>query len=207
MGAVVALNGLLAARRVWRGQPVGPPVSAPEPTGHAALDEALPAGGWPEHALSEVLVPVDGVGELSLVWPTLARLTRAGERVALIAPPYHPHAPAWHSAGLDLRQIHMVEAAPRDALWAAEQCLRSAACKAVLCWPQKADDRSLRRLATAAADGQCLGIIFRSLREAANPSPAALRLAVDPDDRAVRVLKCRGGTPPARPIALASLPR
>ena len=50
MGAVVALDGLLAARRVWRGQPVASPASVPEPTGHAALDEALPMGGWPEHA-------------------------------------------------------------------------------------------------------------------------------------------------------------
>lgn len=202
MGTVVALDGLLAARRVWRGQPVEMPAPPPEPTGHLALDAALPAGGWPEHALSEVLLPADGVGELALVWPTLTRLTRAGQRVALVAPPYRPHAPAWHSAGLDLWQVQVVEAAPRDALWATEQCLRSAACKAVLCWPQKVDDRALRRLATAAADGQCLAIAFRPLRDAANPSPAALRLAIEPADRAVRVLKCRGGTPPARPVAL-----
>lgn len=202
MGAVVALDSLLAARRVWRGQPVDIPASAPEPTGHAALDAALPAGGWPEHALSEVLLPADGVGELELVWPTLARLTRAGERVALVAPPYRPHAPAWHAAGLDLRQLQVIEADPRDALWATEQCLRSAACRVVLCWPQRADDRALRRLATAAADGQCLGIAFRSLRDAANPSPAALRLAIEPAERTIRVLKCRGGMPPARPVAL-----
>lgn len=201
MGAVVALDGLLAARRVWRGQAVASPVSAPEPTGHAALDEALPTGGWPEHALSEVLLPADGVGELAVVWPTLARLTRAGQRVVLVAPPYRPHAPAWHSAGLDLRQVQLIEADPRDALWATEQCLRSATCKAVLCWPQKADDRALRRLATAAADGQCLAIAFRPLREATNPSPAALRLAIEPIERTIRVLKCRGGTPPARPIS------
>jgi hypothetical protein len=29
MGAVVALEGLLAARRVWRGQPVGVPPCPP----------------------------------------------------------------------------------------------------------------------------------------------------------------------------------
>lgn len=202
MGAVVALDGLLAARRVWRGQPVVSPASAPEPTGHAALDEALPTGGWPEHALSEVLLPADGVGELAVVWPSLTRLTRAGQRVVLVAPPYRPHAPAWHSAGLDLRQVQVVEAAARDALWATEQCLRSAACKAVLCWPQKADDRALRRLATAAADGQCLAIAFRPLREAANPSPAALRLVIEPAERTIRVLKCRGGASPARAFAL-----
>ena len=61
----------------------------------------------------------------------------------------------------------------------------------------------LAPLATAAAEGQCLGIAFRPLREATNPSPAALRLAIESSDRAVRVLKSRGGTPPARPIPLA----
>lgn len=204
MGALVALDALVNSRRVWRGQPAYSPDSPPQPTGHADLDRALPWGGWPEHALSEVLMPADGVGELSLVWPVLARLTQAGGIVALIAPPYRPHAPAWHSAALDLRHLQVVEASPRDALWAAEQCLRSGACRAVLCWPQKADDRALRRLGVAADAGQCLGIAFRPMHDAANPSPAALRLAIEPAARAVRVLKCRGGTAPAHAFPLAS---
>lgn len=203
MGAVVALDSLLDARRVWRGQPTTAPVANPLPTGHADLDAALPAGGWPEHALSEVLLPADGVGEFALVWPALARMTHAGDDVVLVAPPYRPHAPAWHRARLALSHVHVVEAAPRDALWAAEQCLRSGACRAVLCWPQRADDRALRRLQVAAETGQALGIAFRPLQEAANASPAALRLALEPGRRAVRVLKCRGGVAPAQSIALA----
>lgn len=205
--SAATLDGLLATRRLWRGQPMASPMLPSQPTGHAALDDVLPTGGWPERSLSEILVQADGTGELALVWPTLARLTQAGARVVLIAPPYCPHAPAWHSAGLALRQVQVVEAAPRDALWAAEQCLRSAACKAVLCWPRKVDDRSLRRLATASADGQCLGLVFRPLHDAAHPSPAALRLALEPRDRTVRVLKCRGGMPPTCAIALGSVSR
>lgn len=201
MGAVVALDSLLNAGRVWRGQPVAGPAVSSQPTGHAELDAALPSGGWPEAGLSEILLPADGVGELALVWPTLARLTRAGGRVALIAPPYVPHAPAWARAGLDLRVLQVVRAAPRDALWAAEQCLRSAACAAVLCWPAKADDRALRRLQVAAETGQCLGFAFRDARQARNPSPAPLRLQVEAGQ--VQVLKCRGGMAPARPLALA----
>src|SRR5690606_19417302 len=47
MGAVVALDSLLASRRVWRaGQPARRAPSR-QPTGHAALDAALPDGGWP----------------------------------------------------------------------------------------------------------------------------------------------------------------
>lgn len=49
MGQVLALSDLLDERRVWRGRPVAPPLSA-QPTGHPHLDAALPFGGWPEHA-------------------------------------------------------------------------------------------------------------------------------------------------------------
>lgn len=203
MGAVVALDQLLEARTVWRG--TGAPAPAgPHRTGHAALDARLPQGGWPGNALTEVLFPADGVGELALVLPTLARLTQAGQRVVLIAPPYRVHAPGWAHAGVALPQLQVVQAQSRDALWAAEQCLRSAACAAVLCWPHQADDRAIRRLQVAAETGQCLGFVFRDAKHARNPSPAALRVQIEAGTRQVRVLKCRGGLAPAQPIALAS---
>lgn len=202
MGAVLALDQLLETRQVWRGSPrTAVPANALHPTGHPALDARLPGGGWPPSALSEVLLAVPGQGELALVWPTLARLSQQQQTVVLIAPPYLPHAPAWAGAGLVLGQVQVVHANPRDALWAAEQCLRSAACAAVLCWPQQADDRALRRLQVAAETGQCLGFAFRELRQARNASPAPLRLQLQHGQ--VRVLKCRGGLPPAQPLPLA----
>lgn len=203
MGAVVAIDALLHQRHVWKGQPAPLPPSA-QPTGHAALDAALPTGGWPEAALSELLIPVDGVGELQLLWPALARLSQAGERIVLVAPPYIPFAPAWQAAGIELRQLQVVEAgSPRDALWAAEQCLRSGSCGAVLCWPLAADDRALRRLQVAAESGRTLAFAIRPLTAARNPSPAALRIAIDARPAQLRVLKCRGGLAPPRPIPLA----
>lgn len=80
---------------------------------------------------------------------------------------------------------------------AAEQCLRSGSCAAVLCWPQQADDRALRRLQVAAESGQALGFAYRPLREAVNPSPAALRLCIETRPPRLRILKCRGGLAPA----------
>ena len=201
MGAVVALDSLFNGGRVWKGRPAAPPASV-HPTGLAALDAVLPSGGWPEAALSEILVAQQGVGELQLVWPTLARLSAAGERIVLVAPPYTPAPHAWQNAGVDLRQLSVIQADERDALWAAEQCLRSGSCGAVLCWPRKADDRALRRLQVAAETGQTLAFAWRAMGEAINPSPAALRLAVEPHQ--VRVLKCRGGLAHPAPIALAS---
>lgn len=201
MSAVVSLESLIQQRRVWKGG-ADIAVAAAQPTGHAQLDALLPGGGWPEAALSEVLLAAPGAGELQLLWPTLARLTQGQERVVLVAPPFIPYAHAWLRARVDLRWLMLIDAPQREALWAAEQCLRSGSCGAVLCWPQRIDDRGLRRLQLAAATGQTLGFACRSLREAVNPSPAALRLAVDAWPRQVRVLKSRGALPAARPVAL-----
>ena len=199
MSNVVALDHLLDARRLWRGQPQARAPSR-QPTGFPMLDAALPSGGWPESALSEVLLPLDGIGELGLLWPTLARLTQAGGLVALIAPPYLPFPAAWANAGVRLDRLQVIRAESGDVPWATEQCLRSAACAAVLCWPQQADDRTLRRLQLAAEAGQCLGIATRPVSAAAHASPAALRLALESRPARLRVLKCRGGNPPAQAL-------
>ena len=201
MGAVVSLDALLDERRVWKGRSVAPPVST-QPTGHAALDAALPTGGWPASALSEILVAADGSGELQLLWPTLKRLADKGARIVLVTPPYVPYPHAWQAAGIDLRWLTMVDANAKDALWATEQCLRSGSCGAVLCWPpqKQADDRALRRLQVAAETGQTLAFACRPAHAALNPSPAALRIAIDVRPRQLRVLKCRGGLTPPSPI-------
>ncbi|GAB6194706.1 translesion DNA synthesis-associated protein ImuA [Lysobacter xanthus] len=201
MGEVHALDALLRDRPIWRGRA---PVAAPQEgiaTGIAALDAVLPAQGWVAAGLNELLVPCDGVGELELLWPVLARATVADGQVALITPPYLPYAPAWHAAGVRLERLHVVRADPREALWAAEQCMRSGACTAVLCWPQTVDDRALRRLQVAAEAGQCHGFAIRPLQAARNPSPSPLRIAIEPGPpRMLRVLKCRGANPPSRPV-------
>jgi cell division inhibitor SulA len=194
--AVASLEAMLSAQTVWRAGRTPVAGVGGEPTGHAALDALLPQGGWPRAALTELLLPADGIGELALLLPTLARLTRAGGRVVLVAPPYVPYAPAWQATGIDLRLLDIVDAEARDALWTFEQCLRSAACAAVLGWPRQADGPALRRLQVAADSGDCLGFAFRDARHAANPSPAALRLECAGD--AWHVRKCRGARMPSQ---------
>ncbi|MFJ3483052.1 translesion DNA synthesis-associated protein ImuA [Pseudomonas sp. NPDC090202] len=199
MGAVVSLDALLDERRVWKGRSEVQSVAA-QPTGHALLDRALPLGGWPPAALTEILIPAHGSGELRLLWPTLARLAASGERIVLVAPPFVPYPQAWQAAGVDLRQLAVIDANERDALWAVEQCLRSGSCGTVLCWPDKIDDRALRRLQVAAETGETLAFACRGQQAALNPSPAALRIAIDVRPRQLRVLKCRGGLAPTAPI-------
>ena len=194
------LQPLIENGRLWRGQGTAPRRDA-LPSGFNALDGVLPGGGWPHAALSEILFPADGVGEMRLLLPALATLGREGRPVVLVAPPYLPFAPAWRQAGVDLGRLQIVRAGtPRDALWATEQCLRSGSCGAVLCWPLDADDRALRRLQVAAASGRTLAFATRPLAAAVHPSPAALRIAIDAAPAQWRVLKCRGGAAPAQPI-------
>ncbi|MFC3607123.1 translesion DNA synthesis-associated protein ImuA [Stutzerimonas tarimensis] len=203
MTAVIALESLLRDRQVWKGQGPARPIGA-QPSGHARLDAVLPTGGWPNASLSEILVPGAGMGELGLLWPTLERLSRAGERIVLVAPPYNVYPQAWLAAGIDLRQVVIIEAEGKNALWATEQCLRSGTCGAVLCWPGLSDERTIRRLCVAAETGQTLAFAYRPLSVSRNPSPAALRIAFEEGPGRVRVLKCRGGLAPAAPVLIAA---
>lgn len=212
-----AIESLLRDPRLWRGQiPAATPPLSDYPTGYAALDEVLPTGGWPNASLVEILFSADGLGELSLLLPALAALSSQDKPVLVVAPPYRVYAPAWQRAGLRLAQLHLIEANGKDALWAMEQALRAGCCGAVIGWPLQADDNALRRLQVAAETGQTLGFIFRPLSAQTNPSPAPLRLTIR-DVQAIeswrdrgpelRILKCRGALPPARPIPFRPIQR
>ncbi len=198
--APVALQDILDARSVWHaGRHVHAGVHA-ESTGHAALDDLLPSGGWPRGALSEVLITHDGVGELALLLPALSNVARRGGRIVLVAPPYIPYVPAWRQHGMVMSALTVLEADPRDALWAMEQCLRSGSCDIVLGWPQTGDVQLLRRLQVAAHSGRSIGVVLRDAKHAANPSPAALRLQHGREGWRVR--KCRGAAVPQQSFAL-----
>lgn len=188
------LEEILQRQPVWRGAgwrqcPPG------RTTGFEALDALLPGSGWPAGELTELLADVRGIGELQIVLPALRALTAAGKRIVWLAAPHLPYPPALAAAGLDLAQIVIVEPRSRnDALWAAEQVLRTAASQALVAWLPSARYAELQRLALAAQAGRALAFLFRPARAADEPSPAALRLALEPGgaDLVVRVAKRRG---------------
>ncbi len=188
----------------WRGaQPAH--VSAGLPTGFSELDALLPDGGWPQGALTELLVSREGIGALQLLLPALARLSQQRRWIAWVAPPYVPYPPALAAAGVDLSRLLLVHPrASGDGLRAIEQSLRSGTCGAVLAWPMAVDGPALRRLQTAAAEGNTWGILFRPEQFADQPSPATLRLRVARCQNAVEVslLKRRGGWA-AGPVTLS----
>jgi hypothetical protein len=83
-------------------------------SGWRDLDAVLPGGGWPVGALTELLVEADGLGELGLLMPALAALTRQRRRVVFVTPPYLPYAPALAAQGLDLTQVTQIDSDPAD---------------------------------------------------------------------------------------------
>jgi hypothetical protein len=199
-----ALENLLQQHPIWRGQSltaVSPTVS----TGYPELDRQLPGSGWPTGALTEVLGLQEGIGELQLVLPALARLSAAGKRVVWLAPPHLPYAPALAAAGVDLTHLAVVRApGRRDALWAAEQALRSGPCHALIGWFRHARYEELRRLAVAAEASRAFVVLFRPREAAQEPSPACLRIALQSagDELNVHIVK-RRGTPVAAPLHVA----
>lgn len=199
----MGLEEILQHRPVWRGASLAQAVPG-APSGFASLDAALPGAGWPAGALTEFLADASGIGELQLLLPVLRELTGAGRRVVWLSPPYVPYAPALAAAGVDVAQLAVVRPGARtDALWAAEQVLRSGASHALLAWLPRARYAELQRLSAAAGQGGRLAFLFRPSSAAHEPSPAALRLALQAGGAqlVVRLLK-RRGAPADRPLRL-----
>jgi cell division inhibitor SulA/protein ImuA len=188
------LEALLRHPAIWRGR------SAAQvdvvSTGFAPLDEALPGGGWPRTGLIEILVEHLGSGELYLLLPALASLTRkqSARWCAWVSPPFEPFAPALAAHGLALEKVFV--ARTERPLWAFEQSLVSGACEAALAWVPRVPARDIRRLQLAAEKGRSLGVLFRPKAAARESSAAVLRLTVEPTEQGARIalLKSRGGS-------------
>ena len=203
----IALAEVLARGDVWCGDTLASLPEATIPSGHPELDAELPGGGWPRGNLTEFLVDRGGLGELSLLLPALAQLSAAGGWLALVAPPWLPHAPAWAAAGVVPERLVVVRAG-RQAAWCLEQLLASGGFAGVLAWPEAGlDARALRRLQLAAAGRPVFACLWRSTATGGSPSPAPLRIALAAGEGGLnlRILK-RRGRPEARPLIL-SIPR
>jgi cell division inhibitor SulA len=198
------LASLLQRPDLWRGDMLAHPLREEVKSGFAELDAVLPGGGWPRGVLTELLSDGEGMGEVSLLLPALVALEAETGWIALVAPPWQPHAPAWQEVGTGLSRLLVVRAEPRDAAWACEQLLASGACAAVLAWLPQIDARALRRLQLAGAGRRSLAFVFRPAAMAASASPASLRLslAAGTTGLAVHIIK-RRGSPLARGLSLA----
>ncbi|MGZ5042744.1 MAG: translesion DNA synthesis-associated protein ImuA [Usitatibacter sp.] len=190
---------------VWRGGELEHVSHAVVPTGHGALDRELPGGGWPMGTLSEVLHDGAGIGEVSFLAGALARASESDRMIAWIAPPHLPYAPSLAQLGIALERCLVVRPANKeDALWAAEQSLRSGACGAVLLWLAQHDYAWLRRLQMAAQAGRSMAVIYRSSAAERLSTPAHLRVALERGEGHLKIrIPKRRGPPLTSPVSLA----
>ena len=198
-----ALAELLHNPLLWQGDRLARAEDAVA-SGFAALDRELPGGGWPQAALTELLLDHQGIGELRLVLPALKALVRAGEWIALIAPPHVPYAPAFARHGIDPGRVIVVDTAEeKNRWWSAEQVLRANSAGALLFWPRAVNDAQTRRLQLAAQESQSLAFVFTGTARAAQPSPAPLRIRLSLVEQklCIDVFKRRGGVM-SRPLML-----
>lgn len=197
---------------------------------HGVLTELLlPHPGVGElRLLAPALAAVAPSGGSAGAGPGSGHPTDAGRCVMLFDPPAALSAWALLQCGLDSRHWLVVQAragqpqqarrnVPRsanrlapllagaDVLWALEQALKSGHVGAILAWlPLNLGADALRRLQIAAQAHDGPVFIFRDALAASRPSPAPLRLLLQPagvDGLSLRLLK-RRGPPLAQPLRL-----
>lgn len=199
---------------LWRGHQLGRGVEQGVPSGFPALDAQLPGGGWPRRALTELLLPHPGVGEVRLLAQALARVQQAGRLVMMFDPPAAVSAPALQQLGLEVDQLLVIQTHAQvrpeaDRLWALEQVLKSGHVGAVIAWlPPRLRAERVRRLQLAAHahDGPAFMLREASAQQQASAAPLRLALrAAGADQLALRLLK-RRGPPLLAPLHLALPP-
>ena len=165
---------------IWRASELAVSRVPTMSSGHPDLDRELPDQGWPRSSLVELLLQQSGIGELQLLKPILKQLAQS-RRIALIQPPYIPHAKALQSWGVDVSRLLWMRAqSTGDALWTAEQILKNGSCGAVVLWQTNVRAESLRRLHLAAQAADTHFWLLRPMAGRTEASPAPLRLGLRP---------------------------
>ena len=168
-------------------------------TGIETLDRLLPGGGLPLGTLAEWLgEPGSGAGSLALL--AAREACREGGALVVVDRPRCFYPPAADAMGIDLENLIVVRPQDQaDERWAVHQALSCPAVDAVLCWPEKLDDRTFRRWQLAAEKGGGLGLLVRPEQALAGPTWSEVRLQVRavpgsaPRRVYVEVIGCRGG--------------
>src|SRR5258708_8890720 len=111
-GMPFSFAALLDRPDIWRGDSLSRAGTPTIPCGFPGLDAELPGGGWPAGELTEILPAHEGIGELRLLGPALAGLSKRGLRLAWIAPPHLPYPPALAPAGNDIPNPFLRSAPP-----------------------------------------------------------------------------------------------
>lgn len=144
---------------IWQGSEPQKTINT-HPTGYTELDEQL-GGGFPEHGVVEISSDL-GIGELRLLTPYIKEVSK--QRLSIfINPPGHLCSEYLMQQGIDLHRVIMIfPQTDKEALWAAEQSLKSGCCGSVTLWHPSLEVHQARRLQVASETGQCLNFLFKT---------------------------------------------
>lgn len=164
-------------------------------TGYSLLDQKL-EGGFPKHGVVE-LQSSQGIGELRLLLAHLKQTSH--ERLAVfIQPPGYLCAQHLSTQEMDCNKMLLIyPKSQKEALWAAEQCLKSGACSNVLLWATDLEVHQARRLQVASETGNCLSFLFKTEQKSLFSLPVSLSMTLHPHSLGleITITKRKGGWP------------
>lgn len=202
---------------LWSASQINPGRQRVCATGFAALDHELPGGGWPTHALTELLqpwpAPREPLAEWRLLSPGLGRQAGPGQALVFVGPPLMPHLPGLQQAGVAAAHLTWVRAdTPQERLWTTEQLIKGPGAArelaALVSWLPQATAAQVRRLQTWALQCDAPVFIVRPAQVAQQSSAAPLRLRIElqgAGQLCIDILK-RKGPVLASPLRLQAWP-
>ena len=165
---------------VWQGTTKVPGQEENLSTGFGELDQQLD-GGFLKTGVTEIQSS-SGIGELRLLLPVLQQAVEEQRLVVFISPEGMVMPEALGAFGFDLDKILIVyPKEQKDALWAAEQCLKSGACHSVVMWTKQAlEIHQVKRLQVASDTGNCRQFVIRESKTESLSLPFTLSLSLQP---------------------------
>lgn len=164
-------------------------------TGFKQLDDAL-QGGFPDYGVIDIRSQI-GIGELRLLLPSMLnrQQKRPTELISFIAPPMSVNSEMLAEFGFTLDEIIVVQPnLAKQALWSAEQSLKSGCCHTVIIWHLSLSVTQVKRLQIAAEKGNSLLFILRQPIQEHISLPVTLGLQLSPSQAGIKakITKRRG---------------
>lgn len=186
------INQLKTKQLIWQGSYTQPATTL-RSTGFKKLDERL-GGGLPISGVVEIKSSIS-IGELRLLLPQI-KSQRDGRMIVFIHPPGRLCAEQLLSDGIELDNVLVISPKKtNDALWAAEQCLKSGSCSHVFLWQKELSIHHIRRLQVASEQGECLHFLLRENSDYSFSLPVSLAMTLQPHATGLEVIinKRKGG--------------
>lgn len=187
---------LLSSQHIWKGTSSQPNTAAYTPSGFTNIDSQIE--GWPLGNLIEIIPQQTGIGELSILLPSLAHISQNQQWILFAGPPHIPYAPGLAGLGIDISKIIVTQTnSLLDTGWCMEQALKSGTLGAVIGWLPKINDQLIRRLQLTLDAQKVLCAFFTkpSKTEKSNPTPWRIIVRRKNRKTLIDIRKRRGGGP------------